>query len=372
MTDTHLPLLHSLADRHGFIVLGIAAADSDPQLAQDLNAFLHKGYHGEMGWLATTRTRRAAPQAMWDGAKSAIVLGVNYTPDHDPMANLTATSRGNISVYARGADYHRVIKSRLKQVAAGFAKQSRAEVKVFIDTAPLMEKPLAAKAGIGWQGKHTNLVSRQHGSWLFLAVILTDAVLPAATPAQDHCGSCTRCLDVCPTAAMPAPYQLDARRCISYLTIEYGGVIAEEFRQAMGNRIFGCDDCLAVCPWNRFAVAARETKLAANATMPSLAELLALDEGGFRAKFARTAVKRTGFTRFMRNVLIAAGNSGDANLIPHITPHLSAASPLLRGMAVWASRQLLARDDFMRLAETHAHSNEADAQVRAEWQVGLG
>lgn len=391
---TTLATLTRLAHQHGFIVLGVAPAKPDPVLAKNLNTFLAKNYHGEMTWLATTQDRRSSPQAMWDEAKSAIVLGVNYAPTQNPMHNLTAKQHGNISVYARGKDYHQIIKTRLKQMASAFANASSSEikgkargegkttppnkkqikVKVFVDTAPLMEKPLAAKAGIGWQGKHTNLVSRQHGSWLFLAVILTDADLALSQPSQAHknyCGSCTHCLDICPTNAFPQPYQLDARRCLSYLTIEYHGVIAEEFRQPLGNRIFGCDDCLAVCPWNRFASASRETWLGVGETMPPLAELLKLDDKSFRQKFAATAIKRTGFTRFMRNVLIATGNSGDPCLVPAITPYLTHHEALLRGMAVWAMRQLLPQAEFKRLATQYNYTNETDTHVQSEWQAGL-
>ena len=378
-SNPDLAKLTSLASKHGFIVLGVASAKPDPTLAKNLGDFLKKNYHGEMTWLATTRQRRTSPQAMWGEAKSAIVLGVNYAPSQNPMHNLSQKQYGNISVYARGKDYHQVIKGRLKQMASALASSGRdgkdeikvkVKVKVFVDTAPLMEKPLAAKAGIGWQGKHTNLVSRQHGSWLFLAVILTDADLSASyasQPPQDHCGSCTRCLDICPTNAFPQPYQLDARRCLSYLTIEYRGVIAEEFRRPLGNRIFGCDDCLAVCPWNRFAKTAHQTWLGVGATMPPLAELLTLNETSFRQRFKASPVKRTGFTRLMRNVLIAAGNSGDPGLLPAITPYLTHHEALLRGMAVWAARQLLPPAEFKRLAQHHDYAKETDSHVKNEW-----
>jgi len=281
---------------------------------------------------------------------------------------LAERGRGAISCYAQSRDYHDVVKAGLKRVAAMLAQASGAEVKVFVDTAPLMEKPLSAAAGLGWQGKHTNLVSREHGSWLFLGAILTTAELEPDAPETDHCGSCRRCLDVCPTNAFPAPYQLDPRRCISYLTIEHKGHIALEFRKAMGNRIFGCDDCLAVCPWNKFAVAGRETKLAARqaARSPPLAELLALDDAGFRARFAGTPVKRTGRDRVVRNALIAAGNSGDASLLPIVEHRLQDPSPLVRAMAVWALRQL-GGSEAWGTARNHFMLRESDAAVRAEW-----
>ena len=369
--------LDDLATKHGFAVLGIASAASDPDLAGRLDAFLAAGRHGDMQWMKDTRDRRVSPVTMWPDAKSALVLGMNYAPDHDPMENLHAQSHGNISVYARGRDYHDVIKGKLKQMASQLAKIAGVEVKVFVDTAPLMEKPLAAQSGLGWQGKHTNLVSRDYGSWLFLGVILTNAVLPPSHKSEDskgddHCGSCTRCLDICPTNAFPAPYQLDARRCISYLTIEYDGIIPVEYRKPMGNRIFGCDDCLAVCPWNRFAKEASEQKLMARAelTMPALAGLLKLDDTAFRIQFSASPVKRTGYKRFIRNVLIASGNSGDANLIPVIQSYVINQEPVIRVSAIWALSQLMPHADFTAYAE-HQMKSEYNQDVLAEWDTGI-
>lgn len=364
--------IHDLAIRHGFSVVGIAGADADAGLAERLDAFLDAGHHGDMQWMKDTRDRRIAPVAMWSDAKSAIVLGMNYAPDHDPMENLKARALGNISVYARGRDYHDVIKGKLKQLAAQIAKGSDIEVKVFVDTAPLMEKPLAARSGLGWQGKHTNLVSREYGSWLFIGVILTNAELAPHQPAEDHCGSCTRCLDICPTDAFPAPYQLDARRCISYLTIEYAGIIPPEYRRPMGNRIFGCDDCLAVCPWNRFARTASEQKLQARAelTMPMLADLLALDEAAFRQQFAASPVKRTGYQRFIRNVLIACGNSGNAGLTNAVKGHIVSAHVVIRASAIWALSQIMPTHEFMALA-AQCRPSEDHEDVVAEWDSGI-
>ena len=358
--------LDRAAANAGFASVHVTAASLPDHVGERLSAFLAAGHAGDMEWLADTAPRRAAPKAMWLDAKSAIILTMNYGPDHDPMDNLAATGHGNISVYARGRDYHDVIKGRLKQLAGQFAARTGADVKVFVDTAPLMEKPLAAQAGAGWQGKHTNLVSLANGSWLFLGTILTTVELPSDAPETDHCGSCTRCLDVCPTDAFPAPYQLDARRCISYLTIEHKGQIPHEFRAAIGNRIFGCDDCLAVCPWNKYAARAAEARFHGPAQMPLLAALLALDETGFRAMFAGGPVRRAGHARFLRNVLIAAGNSGDAALVPAVEALLAHDSPLVRGMAVWALRQLVDEVGFDR-ARQLALSTEDDPDVTAEW-----
>ncbi len=321
-----------------------------------------------MDWLETTSDRRGDPRAMWPAVRSVIMLGLNYGPAGDPLATLAKPDRGNISVYARNRDYHDLIKGRLKQLASRFAVRSGAEVKVFVDTAPLMEKPLAEAAGLGWQGKHTNLVSRDYGSWLFLGAILTDAELPADAAETDHCGSCHACLDACPTDAFPAPYQLDARRCISYLTIEHHGPIPREFRRAIGNRVYGCDDCLAVCPWNSFAKQGREAKLAARADLeaPPLADLAALDDGAFREFFAGSPVKRIGRDRFLRNVLVAIGNSRDMNLAKHAERLLDDPSPLVRGAAVWALFELAPRGNFAGLRQARL-SHEADATVRAEW-----
>ncbi len=357
------------AAHEGFFLAGIGPADIGSVNRAGLVAFLDDAFEGDMGWLRDTAAKRQQPQAIWPAAKTAIVLGMNYGPDHDPMDNLAAKSAGNISVYARGRDYHELVKGKLKQLAGQFAAQTGHAVKVFVDTAPLMEKPLAQTAGIGWQGKHTNLVSRKAGSWLFLGVILTDAVLPCDTPEIDHCGGCRQCLDICPTNAFPAPYRLDARRCISYLTIEHKGLIDRSFRHAIGNRIFGCDDCLAICPWNKFASRAKEQKLAAKAgtDLPPLADLLKLDDAGFRQLFAGTPVRRAGYERFLRNVLIAAGNSVDAGLMPLVMPFLDHSSALLRAMAIWALRQLADEDIWQGLRETYL-SDERDQSVRREWQ----
>ena len=295
-----------------------------------------------MTWMAEKAERRGDPRVLWPQARSIVMLGINYGPDDDPLAILKYPTRGGISVYARADDYHEVVKPRLKAIGRWLVEKAGGEVKVFVDTAPVMEKPLAQAAGIGWQGKHTNLVSRQLGSWLFLGAIFTTLELPPDEPERDHCGACHACLDVCPTAAFTAPYRLDPRRCISYLTIEHKGPIARELRPLMGNRIYGCDDCLAVCPWNKFAQAGREIKLAAREALraPLLAELARLDDAAFRALFAKSPVKRIGRARFLRNVLIAIGNSGDAALAGEAERLLGDPSPLIRGAAVWALGRL--------------------------------
>ena len=319
-----------------------------------------------MAWMALTAERRAAPGALWPDVRSVVMLGMNYGPDEDPLAILARHDRAAISVYAKGDDYHELVKARLKDVARWLVQTAGGDVKVFVDTAAVMEKPLAAKAGLGWQGKHTNLVSRQYGSWLFLGSIFTTLDLPADQPEPDSCGSCRACLDICPTAAFPEPYRLDARRCISYLTIEHKGPIPRSLRPLMGNRIYGCDDCLAVCPWNKFAVQGREAKLAARDALraPALAELARLDDAQFRSVFAKTAIKRTGRDRFVRNVLIAIGNSGDASLSGEAERLLTDTSPLVRGAAVWALGRLLPREDFAAL---RGRQHESDASVQDEW-----
>jgi epoxyqueuosine reductase len=323
-----------------------------------------------MDWLAQNPERRADPRGLWPDVRSVIMLGVNYGPDEDPLAILKQRTRGAISVYAQGDDYHDVIKKRLKALARWLVAKIPSEVKVFVDTAAVMEKPLAQASGVGWQGKHTNLVSREFGSWLFLGAIFTTLELPHDEAEIDHCGSCHACLDICPTAAFPAPYKLDARRCISYLTIENKGPIPHEFRKAIGNRIYGCDDCLAVCPWNKFAQEGRETKLAARAELraPELAELARLDDAAFRARFAKSPVKRIGRDRFVRNVLIAIGNSGQGAMAREAERLLADESPLVRGAAVWALGQLVERAQFDALAST-ALATETDAGVRAEWRA---
>src|SRR5436190_3386875 len=332
----------------GFDLCRFTDIDEAWPAAARLAEFVEAGRHGEMGWMAETAGRRRHPRAMWSGARSAIVLGVNYGPADDPLAILRQPTKGAISVYARGDDYHDLIKGRLKQLASWLQARFGGELKVFVDTAPLLEKPLAERAGVGWQGRHTNLVSRQFGSWLFLGSILTTLDLQPDAPEAMHCGSCTSCLEVCPTNAFPAPFQLDARRCISYLTIELKGPIPREFRAALGNRIYGCDDCLAVCPWNKFARAGREQKLAAREALkaPSLADLARLDGAAFRALFAKSPVKRIGRDRFVRNVLYAIGNSGDPALAAEAERLLDDPAPVVRGAAVWALSRLLDAEAF--------------------------
>jgi epoxyqueuosine reductase len=319
--------------------------------------------------LATRASERGDPKSLWPAARSVVMLGVNYGPDGDPLATLARRDKGSISVYARNRDYHDVVKKKLKQLGGFIAQEFACEVKVFVDTAPVMEKPLAAAAGIGWQGKHTNLVSRAHGSWIFLGAVFTTLDLDRDEPARDACGECRRCLDICPTDAFPAPYQLDARRCISYLTIEHKGPIPRAFRRAIGNRIYGCDDCLAVCPWNKFASAAHEAKFAAREDLvaPDLRSLAALSDASFRQKFAGSPIKRTGRDRFLRNVLVAIGNSNDPRLAEAARPHLRDPSPLVRGAAVWALAQLLADDAFLPLKNENA-GTETDPGVLEEWR----
>ena len=337
-----------------------------------LEDFLQSGGHGDMTWLANQPERRADPRVLWHDVRTVIMLGVNYGPDHDPLTILDQRSRGAISVYARGDDYHDLIKKRLKSLARWLQAQAGGKLKVFVDTAAVMEKPLAHQAGIGWQGKHTNLVSRHFGSWLFLGAIFTTLELPCDDAEADHCGSCRACLDICPTAAFPAPYRLDARRCISYLTIEHKGPIPHTFRAAIGNRVYGCDDCLAVCPWNKFAQQGREAKLAARDDLraPTLAELARLDDAAFRARFTKSPVKRIGRNRFVRNVLIAIGNSSDPALAEEADRLLGDDSALVRGAAVWALGRLLTPEDLsVRAAQHRAH--EPDDDVQHEWTLAL-
>jgi len=356
---------------YGFDAFGVVRPDAVPELKSRLESFLADGAHGDMTWLASTANRCASPLVMWPEARSIIMLGMNYGPDDDPLAILKMRTHGAISVYAKGDDYHDIIKARLKELARWLTANAGGQVKVFVDTAAVMEKPIAAQGGLGWQGKHTNLVSRRYGSWLFLGSIFTTLELPHDSPESDSCGSCRACLDICPTAAFPAPYRLDARRCISYLTIEHKGPIPRDLRAAMGNRIYGCDDCLAVCPWNKFASYGREAKLAARETLraPSLAELVRLDDAQFRALFSKTSIKRTGRDRFIRNVLIAIGNSGDGALALEAERLLGDASPLVRGAAVWALSKLLPRAEFEGLASRR--QNESDPDVREEWAAAL-
>ena len=356
---------------HGFDIIGITKPDAVPEAKKRFEEFLADGRYGDMEWLASGPERRVDPKILWPEVRSVLMIGMNYGPEQDPILNLAHRNLANISVYARGDDYHEIIKPKLKHVARWLIASAGGDVKVFVDTAAVMEKPLAESAGLGWQGKHTNLVSREFGSWLFLGAIFTTLDLPKDGAEIDRCGTCTKCQDICPTAAFPAPYQLDARRCISYLTIEHRGPIPHEFRAAMGNRIYGCDDCLAVCPWNKFAQSSHEAKLAARETLraPKLADLATLDDAQFRALFAKTAVKRTGRERFIRNVLIAIGNSGDASLAPKAEHLLSDQSPLVRGAAVWA----LGRLDAPGLAALAAdrRARESDPGVIAEWDASL-
>jgi epoxyqueuosine reductase len=348
----------------------VTRPDSIPLALDRLRQFLAEGGHGDMDWMEATAARRGDPRALWPDVRSVIMLGMNYGPDANPLAILKQRTRGAISVYAQGVDYHDIIKPRLKAVARWLTAQAGGDVKVFVDTAAVMEKPLAEQAGLGWQGKHTNLVSRQFGSWLFLGAIFTTLDLPPDEREADHCGSCRACLDACPTAAFPAPYRLDARRCISYLTIEHKGPIPRELRELMGNHIYGCDDCLAVCPWNKYAQAGREAKLAARDALraPSLAELSRLDDASFRALFTKSPVKRTGRDRFIRNVLVAIGNSGDATLAADAERLIDDASPLVRGAAVWAlSRLAPARLE----AHRDKRDRETDPAVRDEWMSAL-
>ena len=362
--------LRRRAREQGFDAVAFTTPDAIPHAAEGLAAFLAAGHHGDMEWLEANRERRCDPRALWADARSIVVLGLNYGPERDPMETLAKKTAGTVSVYARGGDYHDIIKSKLKAIGRWLAEETAGAVKVFVDTAPVMEKPLAQAAGIGWQGKHTNLVSRRFGSWLFLGSIFTEAAIAPDEPESDHCGDCRRCLDVCPTDAFPAPYELDARRCISYLTIEHKGHIDRVFRPAMGNRIFGCDDCLAVCPWNKFASQGREARLAGGGEAAApLSELLALDDTAFRARFRATPIKRTGRDRFVRNVLIAAGNSADPSLLEAIGPLRADASPLVRAMAAWASARLMAGDEFERLRAIEAEK-ETDENVRREWREG--
>ncbi|MGZ5877389.1 MAG: tRNA epoxyqueuosine(34) reductase QueG [Bradyrhizobium sp.] len=361
--------LASEARALGFDCIGVTDPDVLAEAGKHFREFLDAGAHGDMDWLATHPERRADPRVLWAGVRSVIMLGVNYGPNENPLAILKSRTRGAISVYAQGDDYHDVIKKRLKMLARWLVATSGGEVKVFVDTAAVMEKPLAQAAGLGWQGKHTNLVSRQFGSWLFLGAIFTTSDLPRDDAYTDHCGSCQACLDICPTAAFPAPYKLDARRCISYLTIENKGPIPHEFRKAIGNRIYGCDDCLAVCPWNKFAQAGRETKLAARDELraPDLADLADLDDAAFRVRFKKSPIKRIGRDRFIRNVLIAIGNSKDNALADAARRRLDDNSPLVRGAAVWALAQLIDRREFVALAGA-AMDTELDDMVRAEWR----
>jgi epoxyqueuosine reductase len=352
----------------GFDCIGVADPGAIAAASRHFLQFLDIGAHGDMDWLAANPERRADPRVLWPAVRSVVMLGVNYGPDQDPLAILQQRTHAAISAYAQGDDYHDVIKKRLKALARWLVATSSCEVKVFVDTAAVMEKPLAQAAGLGWLGKHTNLVSSEFGSWLFLGAIFTTSELPRDEPDTDHCGSCRACLDICPTAAFPAPYKLDARRCISYLTIENKGPIPREFRKAIGNRIYGCDDCLAVCPWNKFAQLGHEARLAPREELraPDLGSLARLDDAAFRALFAKSPVKRIGRDRFIRNVLIAIGNSDERVLALEAERLLGDASALVRGAAVWALSQLLTAEEFAALT-SRAANNETDKTVQAEW-----
>jgi epoxyqueuosine reductase len=361
-------LLIKRARAEGFDAVRFTVPDAIGEAPQRLRDFLDRGFHGDMTWMADRAEQRGDPRLLWPEVRSIVMLGVNYGPASDPMAGLADRAGGTISVYAQGDDYHDVIKKKLKSLGRWLGEASGLPLKVFIDTAPVMEKPLAAAAGLGWQGKHTNHVSRQFGSWLFLGSIFSAATFEPDEAEGDHCGSCRACLDVCPTDAFPEPYRLDPRRCISYLTIENKGIIPGEFRAAIGNRIYGCDDCLAVCPWNKFAMAAREQKLAAREVLerPRLVELARLDDTAFRTLFAKNPVKRIGRERFIRNVLIAIGNSGDQALAREAEVLLCDGSALVRAMAVWA----LARLKPERLAaHTRLRDEEQDGDVLEEWRA---
>lgn len=335
--------LIAFAQEAGFAKVGVCTPDAVPQMAARLAAFVEEGRHGQMGWMAERMAWRGDPAALWPAAKSVIMLAEPYTPDHDPMAVLEKRDRAAISVYAQGRDYHDVVKKRLKHLGRWLIDQvPDAEIKVFVDTAPVMEKPLAQAAGLGWQGKHTNLLGRDLGNWFFLGAIFTTLALEPDQPEESHCGSCTACLDICPTAAFPAPYQLDARRCISYLTIEHKGPVDPDLRALMGNRIYGCDDCLAVCPWNKFAVTGRDARYAARDDLlaPPLAELAGLDDTGFRARFSGSPIKRIGRHRFVRNVAYAIGNSGDPALAAAVSPLVDDPDPAVADAARWAILRL--------------------------------
>ncbi|OWV96315.1 tRNA epoxyqueuosine(34) reductase QueG [Rhizobium sp. R693] len=367
--DTLTAFVRSEAKALGFDLCRITRPDAIPEAKERLGEFIDAGRHGTMEWMAETRDRRGDPRTLWSDVRSIVVFGLNYGPDEDPREILTKPDKAAISVYARNRDYHDVIKGRLKEIATRFAARAGADVKVFVDTAPVMEKPLAAAAGLGWQGKHTNLVSRELGSWLFLGSMFTTADLNIDSPEVDHCGSCRACLDICPTNAFPAPYQIDARRCISYLTIEHKGPIDPALRPLIGNRIYGCDDCLAACPWNKFAHEASEMKLQAREDLkePSIEYLLSLDDAAFRMFFSGSPVKRIGRDRFIRNVLIAAGNSGDRRFVERCQALSQDPSPVVRGMAVWALSRLLEAGEFSAFAAQRP--DESDSDVLNEWRL---
>jgi epoxyqueuosine reductase len=362
--------LQAKAQSEGFVAFGIAPGHLAPRAGQRLRQWIDEGRHGDMLWMESRVDERANPDILWPEVKSVIMLGMSYAPPHDPMALADDDTKARISVYAQGRDYHDVVKGALKRLASWLAHSAEVGVKVFVDTAPVMEKALAEVAGLGWQGKHSNIVSKEHGSWLFLGAIYTTADLAPSIPAADTCGSCRACQDICPTNAFPAPYQVDARRCISYLTIEHKGPIDPELRPLMGNHIYGCDDCLAVCPWNKFAetAAAHKAFLPREALVaPRIADLLALDDAQFRQLFSGSPIKRIGRDRFVRNVLIAAGNGRDLGVLPVVEMRMDDTSPVVRGAAIWAmsrlSPEIFAREKQVRFA------GEPDPSVRAEWTL---
>ena len=363
--------LYQKAIEEGFATIGISKPDLNPRNQSAFRNFIAAGHQGDMGWLADKADRRQDPKTLWGETKSIIMLKMNYGPEENPLKALEEKQRGVISVYAKGKDYHDVVKKKLKKIARWLVAETGAELKVFVDTAPVMEKPLAMQAGIGWQGKHTNLVSRQLGSWTFLGAIFTNLELTPDEEEQDHCGNCQKCLDICPTNAFPSPYKLDATRCISYLTIEHKGPIPQQLRQAMGNRIYGCDDCLAICPWNKFAQQATEQKLHPKAATdnPNLKDLLKLDDAAFRELFQGTPIKRTGRDRFLRNCLIAAGNSKEPRLKPQILHLLKDKEEpsLVRGAAIWAFRQLASTSEWQQCYKDHGQT-ETCPEIQAEWQ----
>jgi epoxyqueuosine reductase len=356
----------------GFDAARFAAPDYGGRTAAELAAFLSEGRAGTMDWLARNPERRGDPKVLWPEVRSILVLGANYAPAQDPRMALAAKDRGAISVYAQGDDYHDLMKTRAKHLARELAERYSIEVKVFVDTAPVMEKPAAMRAGLGWQGKHTNLVSRTFGSWLFLAEVFLALDLPPDEPETDHCGSCSRCIEVCPTRAITGPYRIDARACLSYLTIEHKGPIPRQYRAAFGNRIFGCDDCLAVCPWNKYAKACTEPAFLPRAelTAPRLTDLAMLDDAEFRALFKGSPIKRIGRNRFLRNVALALGNSGRPEAVEPVMRLLSDEAPLVRGAAVWAAARLLPSAAFVALAEERLPA-ESDVEVQGEWQAEL-
>ncbi len=373
--ENHQKLVEQLrlrAEKLGFDVFGIVDADARPDLAEKLATALKNNWHATMGWMADTAKRRQSPKGLWPEVKSIIMVGLSYAPGRNPLEDLRQKTRGNISLYARNRDYHDVIKGRLKEIAGLLARRAGEEVKVFVDTAPVMEKPLAQSAGLGWQGKNSVLTSRKFGAWLFLGAIYTSARLPGDKPHQDNCGSCKRCLDICPTNAFVAPYQLDARKCLAYYNNEHFGPIPVKFRAAMGNRIFGCDDCLAVCPWNKFAARTKETKLSArpDLDLPSLETLARMSEKEFRQTFAGSPVKRLGHARFLRNVLIALGNSCNSDLLDCAEARLDNAAPVVRGAAIWAVRRLADQNRISLLADRYL-TGETDPDVIREWTVNL-